>query len=111
MKPKIRILVVGCGNMGASHARAYHKMEEFEIVGLVSRGPESRQKLSKELGGYPEFSDFDRAIETTKPDAVSINTYPDTHAEYVRKCLDGGAHVFVEKPLANTVEECEEIKE
>jgi len=111
MKPKIRILVVGCGNMGASHARAYHKMDDFEIVGLVSRGPESRQRLSKELGGYPEFADFDQALEATKPDAVSINTYPDTHADYVKKCLASGAHVFVEKPLANTVEECEEIKE
>lgn len=111
MKPKIRILVVGCGNMGASHARAYHKMADFEIVGLVSRGPKSREKLSQELGGYPQFGDFDEALETTRPDAVSINTYPDTHAEYVKKSLDMGAHVFVEKPLANTVAECEEIKE
>ncbi len=47
MKDPIRVLVVGCGNMGASHARAYYKMPEFEIVGLVSRGPESRSKLSK----------------------------------------------------------------
>ena len=44
--------------MGASHARAYHKMPEFEIVGLVSRGPASRQAISKELGGVPEFSDY-----------------------------------------------------
>ena len=36
--PPLRVLVVGCGNMGASHARAYHRMPEFEIVGLVSRG-------------------------------------------------------------------------
>ena len=111
MKDKIRVLVVGCGNMGASHARAYHKMEEFEIVGLVSRGPESREKLSKELGGYPEFGDYETALAETKPDAVSINTYPDTHAEYVKKALDAGAHIFVEKPLANTVEECLEIKD
>ncbi len=97
--------------MGASHARAYHKMPEFKIVGLVSRGPESRSKLSKELGGYPEFDNFEKALESTQPQAVSINTYPDTHAEYVRKSLESGAHVFVEKPLANTVEECQEIKE
>jgi predicted dehydrogenase len=37
-----RVLVVGCGHMGTSHARAYHKMDEFEIVGVVSRGPETR---------------------------------------------------------------------
>ncbi len=111
MKDPISILVVGCGNMGASHARAYHKMSEFKIVGLVSRGPESRSKLSKELGGYPEFDNYQKALEQTRPQAVSINTYPDTHAEYVRLALEHDAHVFVEKPLANTVEECLEIKE
>lgn len=111
MHTPIRILVAGCGNMGASHARAYHKMPEFEIVGLVSRGPESRQALSRELGGYPEFGSFGEALAATRPDAVSINTYPDTHAEYVKKALGAGAHVFVEKPLATTVEECLEIQE
>ena len=97
--------------MGSSHARAYHKMDEFEIVGLVSRGAESRTRLSEELGGYPTFSSFDEALEKTSPDAVSINTYPDTHAEYVKKSLEAGAHVFVEKPLANTLEECLEIRD
>ena len=82
MASPLRVLVAGCGNMGASHARAYHKMPEFEIAGLVSRGPESRGALSKELGGLPEFSDYYQALAQTKPDAVSINTYPGTHAAY-----------------------------
>ena len=111
MSEPIRVLVVGCGNMGASHARAYHKMPEFEIAGLVSRGPESRQQLSQELGGYPEFDNFEAAMQATQPDAVSINTYPDTHYAYVKHALNQGAHVFVEKPLANTVEECKEIRD
>jgi predicted dehydrogenase len=111
MTDPINVLVVGCGNMGASHARAYHKMPEFNIVGLVSRGPESRSKLSTELGGYPEFDNYQQALEETKPQAVSINTYPETHAEYVRLAFESGAHVFVEKPLANTVEECRKIKD
>ena len=76
MSTPIRVLVAGCGNMGASHARAYHRMPEFEIVGLVSRGPAPRAKLSAELGGLPEFSDYYAALAATKPDAVSINTYP-----------------------------------
>ncbi|MEL6589736.1 MAG: Gfo/Idh/MocA family oxidoreductase [Bacteroidota bacterium] len=108
---KIRILVVGCGNMGASHARAYHKMPEFEIVGLVSRGPESRNRLSEELGGLPTFGDYYEALEATKPDAVSINTYPETHAEYATAAINAGAHLFIEKPLANTVEEAEAIRD
>ncbi len=109
MADKIRVLVVGCGNMGASHARAYRKIDDFEIAGLVSRGPESREKLSAELGGAPTFGDFHQALETTKPDAVSINTYPETHSEYVIAALESGAHVFVEKPLAATVEKAQGI--
>jgi len=105
----IRVLVVGCGNMGASHARAYHKMPEFEIVGLVSRKPESRDRLSAELGGLPCFSNIETAIETTRPDAVSINTYPESHAAYAELAMRNGAHVFVEKPLAQTVEDAQKI--
>ncbi|WP_108246657.1 Gfo/Idh/MocA family protein [Muricauda brasiliensis] len=105
----LKVLVVGCGNMGTSHARAYHKLNGFEIVGLVSRGAKSRERLSNELGGTPMFSDYAEALTTAKPDVVSINTYPDTHYDYVKMALKAGAHVFVEKPLALTVEEAQTV--
>ena len=106
----VKVLVVGCGNMGKSHAKAYHSMEGFEIVGLVSRGEKSRQDLIEILGyDYPQFSDYTEALEQTKPDAVSINTYPDTHAEYTKMAFAAGAHVFLEKPIAESVEEAQEI--
>lgn len=107
MKETIKVIVVGCGNMGTSHARAYHKLNGFEIVGLVSRTPESREKLSAELGGYPTFSTLGEALAAGKADAVSVNTYPDTHAALVSEALHAGCHVFVEKPLALTVAEAE----
>ncbi|MFT4842258.1 MAG: putative dehydrogenase [Planctomycetota bacterium] len=103
------VLVVGCGNMGSSHARAYHQLEDFQVVGLVARGEASRTKLSEELGGVPTFSDFETAYAETKPDVVSINTYPDTHAAIARTAITGGSHVFIEKPLAETVAEAAEI--
>ncbi len=109
MTPPLRVLVAGCGNMGASHARAYHKMPEFEIVGLVSRGPTSRGALSKELGSLPEFSDYYDALARTRPDVVSINTYPETHGPYAKAAIEGGCHVFCEKPLAMTVEEAQGV--
>jgi predicted dehydrogenase len=107
MSGVLRVLVAGCGNMGASHARAYHKMPGFEVAGVVSRGPESRGKLSRELGGVPEFSDYADALERTSPDVVSVNTYPGTHAAYARAALERGCHVFCEKPLAETVAEAQ----
>ena len=109
MSRPLRVLVAGCGNMGASHARAYHKMPEFEIAGLVSRGPESRGALGRELGGLPEFGDYYEALKATRPDVVSVNTYPETHGAYARAAIDAGCHVFCEKPLAETVEEAQAI--
>lgn len=96
--------------MGRSHALAYHRIEGFEIVGIVTRSPESRAKLNAELGGhYPEFSDYEEALRITKPDAVSISTYPDTHASYAEAAFDAGCHVFIEKPLAESVPMAERI--
>ena len=66
-------------------------------------GTGSRGALSKELGGLPEFSDYHQALSATRPDVVSINTYPETHAEYALAAIDAGCHVFCEKPLAETV--------
>ncbi len=108
-KKPIKVLVVGCGHMGTSHAKAYKQLLEFEIVGLVSRSPKSRETLSKLLGGLPTFESYASALKKTQPDAVSINTYPDTHFEYVKMALNEGAHVFVEKPLALTVKEAEDL--
>jgi len=109
MTTPLRVLVAGCGKMGASHARAYHKMPEFEIAGLVSRGPASREAVSKELGGLPQFSDYYAALSQTRPDVVSINTYPETHGPYAKAAIEAGCHVFCEKPLAMTVEEAQAI--
>ena len=110
MSQPVRILVVGCGHMGISHAKAYHAMEGFEIVGVVSRGEASRRKLLDTLGAdYPQFSNYEEALAETKPDAVSINTYPDTHADFTKKAFAAGCHVFLEKPIAETVEEAQAI--
>ena len=105
----IRVLVVGLGNMGLSHARAYKAIDGFEIAGLCSRNIAEREDLAEEFPGVPQFNDYAQALAALKPDAVSINTWPDTHAAYARMALEAGAHVFIEKPLAETVAEAEDI--
>ena len=105
----LRILVAGCGNMGASHATAYHNMEEFEICGLVSTGKTNEILNQKLSGGYPLFSNYEEALKSTKPDAVSINTYPDTHESFATKAFEKGCHVFIEKPLADSVKGAERV--
>jgi len=89
--------------MGASHAAAYHALDGFAIVGLVSRG-DSKHRLNAQLGAdYATFDDFGTALAETRPEAVCISTYPDTHEEYAVRAFEAGAHVFVEKPLADSV--------
>jgi predicted dehydrogenase len=108
MAERVPILVVGCGHMGSSHARAYAANRGFRLVGVVSRGPESRGRLSRELG-VPAFGDFRRGLAETRPAAVSVCTYPDTHARYALAAMRAGADVFVEKPLARTVAEARRV--
>ena len=105
----LKVIVVGVGNMGRSHALAYHKIDGFEIVALCSPSIHGRNDLPGELSDYPKYTDFDAALAETKPDVVSINTYPDTHAEFCRKAFDAGCHVFTEKPLATTVDDAQQI--
>jgi predicted dehydrogenase len=105
----LRVMVVGCGNMGSSHARAYAGIKGFELVGLVDRSSEKGKQLSAELGGVPTYSSFDDGLTALRPDAAAVCTYPETHHALTLRALRAGMHVFVEKPLAMTVKEAEEI--
>ena len=110
MAAPVRVLVVGVGNMGRSHAKAYHKLDGFEIAGLMSRTIKKKaQDLPAELRDYPLFEDFKAPLRETRPDAVSINTYPDTHAGYALRAMDAGAHVFMEKPIATTIDDAQAV--
>jgi predicted dehydrogenase len=104
----IRTLVAGLGNMGRSHALAYHNDPAFQIVGLVNR---SVPKLPDELKGYAITPDFHEALHRLKPDLVSIATYSDSHADYAVAAMEAGADVFVEKPLATTVADARRVVE
>jgi predicted dehydrogenase len=109
MGDKIRVLVVGVGTMGRSHAIAYSTLDGFELVGLMSRNLNGKSDLPAQLGNVPKFQDFDEAMRVTKPDAVSINTWPDTHAYYALKAFEAGCHVFMEKPIATTVADADKV--
>ncbi|QFU17752.1 Gfo/Idh/MocA family oxidoreductase [Microvirga thermotolerans] len=105
-----RVLVVGLGNMGMSHARAYERIEGFDIAGLCTRNIEETP-LPPTLRSAPRFSRYEEALAALRPDVVSINTWSDTHADYAIKAMEAGAHVFVEKPLADTVADAERVVE
>jgi predicted dehydrogenase len=102
----IRTLVAGLGNMGMSHALAYHNNPGFEIVGLVNR---SRVELPDGMDKYGIRPSFPEALKELKPELCSINTYSDSHADFAVMAMEAGAHVFVEKPLATTVADAERV--
>ncbi len=102
MANRKRVVVIGAGNMGTTHARALHRIEESEVVALVSRG-DSKYALHAELGGnIITFTDWQRAIDVSKPDAVVIASPTATHAPITTYALEKGIHVFCEKPIAVT---------
>jgi predicted dehydrogenase len=109
MKKK-RVLVVGLGNMGMSHALAYTRIPGFEVVGVCTRGI-AQKTLPEPLANAKRFSNYEQAVAELSPEIVSINTLPDTHADYAIKAMEAGAHVFVEKPLAETVASAEQVVE
>ena len=102
----IRVLVAGLGNMGRSHALAYHHDPAFQIVGMVNRSPVD---LPADLQGYPVTADYAEALARLKPDLVCVATYSDSHADYAVAAMEAGAHAFVEKPLATTVADAQRV--
>jgi len=99
----LRVLVVGCGNMGAAHSLAYQHLDEFSLCGLVARGDSKAQLKTQLAAEIPLFDDLKLAIAESQADAVCIATWPDSHEALALTALAAGCHVFLEKPLATTV--------
>jgi len=101
-----RVLIAGLGNMGLSHALAHHTHHDAEIVGLVNR---SGHVDHPDLQGYPVFTDFHTALAEARPELVVVATYSDSHADFAVAAMKAGAHVFVEKPLATTLNDARRV--
>jgi predicted dehydrogenase len=102
MSPPVRVLLVGAGHMGTSHGRAHAAIDGFELCGVVTRG-ESGAALADELD-VEHLRSFDDALATTRPDAVCIASFTETHVPFATAALEAGCDVFVEKPLAADAE-------
>ena len=98
-----RVLVVGLGNMGRSHALALLHAGS-DIVGLVTRSPVD---LPPQLAPLPRVS-FEAGL-ALRPDIVVIATYTDSHADLAIRAMEAGAHVFVAKPIAATVQDAKRV--
>jgi len=109
---KYKVLVVGIGDMGGAHARGYAALPGYQIGGfVVAKNVERAKKLAGELKvEAPVYTDYYQAMKEVKPEVVSINTYVDTHAAFSTYAMRQGCHVFMEKPIAKTVKEAEQVQ-
>src|SRR5580700_4547456 len=106
---KLRVLVVGLGHMGVTHAKAYDRLDGYELAGLCCRSIDKRDDIIKTWPQVARFADYGEALAKIKPDVVSINTWPDTHADFAVRAFQAGAHVFLEKPIAETIADAERV--
>jgi len=109
MRNEIRCAAIGLGRLGFQHAEIVHsRIKSAKLVKVVSARRESAEKAAAELGGVPWTTDPDEVFADPDIDAVLINSPTDTHAAYIREAARHGKHIFVEKPIAPTVEEAVE---
>ena len=102
----IKIAIVGTGAIAAAHIRAISKLPQCELVALCDLN-EARVKALAEGLGVPYFLDYKEISTAVDVDAVIINLPHGLHVSASVFFLDAGVHVLVEKPMANTVEECD----
>jgi predicted dehydrogenase len=105
----IKLAVVGYGYWGPNIVRNVMERPELELWGLCDMNPERLSKFSARYPGARTSSDLDEVLADPTVDAVSIATPPATHYPLVKRALEAGKHVLVEKPLATCRADAEEL--
>lgn len=105
---KLRLGVIGVGHLGYHHARLYHAMEDIVLAGVADPDDTARARIQEDFDGIPAFTDADDLL-AAGVDAVSIAAPTSDHRPLVQQALEAGVHVLVEKPMAATVAEAEEM--
>jgi predicted dehydrogenase len=103
---KVRVGVAGVGHLGQSHARLFRQIETAELIGVLDIDKSRSVSMSKELG-VKSFGTFEDLISDVE--AVSVVAPTSVHHEIAVKAMDSGKHCFIEKPIASTVEEAQDI--
>lgn len=105
---KVKIGVLGVGHLGSYHVQQLKVIPHAHLTGIFDTDPQQARKITEKYE-VPIFPAFPELLEAV--DAVSIVTPTTTHFEYARKALESGKHVFIEKPITETVEQGEQLIE
>ncbi|MGZ6316560.1 MAG: Gfo/Idh/MocA family oxidoreductase [Anaerolineales bacterium] len=110
MKQPVRICMIGAGRVGKNHSRAITRhIAGGRIVALVDVMTQVREETAHEFGIEQHFDTLEIALEKVEFDAVVITTPTPTHLPITALAADNKKHVFLEKPMALNLEECDAI--
>ena len=104
----LKVGVLGAGHLGKIHLRLLNQSSKYELVGFYDPSKENAEKVSAEFG-YKSFDTISDLIASV--DVVDIVTPTLSHYHCAVEAVKAGKHIFLEKPISNTVEEAEHIIE
>ena len=105
---RLRVAIVGGGIVGVDHAQAYRAQPDAELVAVVGRDWARTAAVAERFGARP-YLDMASMLAAEAVDAVSICTPTGLHRPFVEVAAAAGVHVLVEKPMATSVVECDQI--
>ncbi|MGI9356514.1 MAG: Gfo/Idh/MocA family protein, partial [Rhizobiaceae bacterium] len=106
---KVKIAVIGIGWFGEIHCDAISAIPSFELAALCTRTESRLAEMGEKYGVFQLYTDYNELLTNSDIDAVSIVTMWDQHTAPAIAALEAGKHVFLEKPMAHTVADCQAI--
>ncbi len=103
---KIKIAVIGTGHLGQHHAKILSRLKRAELVGIADIDPKTAKSIAKECRTKAYFTHKDLL---GKVDAVSIAVPTVSHRDIAKDFMETGVHCLIEKPIASTVAEADEL--
>ncbi len=98
--------VLGAGHLGKIHLRLLQESDKYELIGFYDADIINGKKVATEFG-YTYFDNINELIDAV--DVVDIVTPTLSHYECAKKAMEAGKHIFIEKPITNTLEEAQEL--
>ena len=110
MSTTYRAAVVGCGGMGACHARAYNQVEHVELVAAADPAAAARDQFRQTVGVPQVFATTEELLAAVQPDLVSVCTWHPLHpAPTVAAARAGVKGIICEKPMAISLGAADEM--
>ena len=108
---RIKVGIVGLGRLGKEYAKnLVFKIPSADLIAACSIREEELDFASKELAVPRLFQDYDQMLELKELEAIFVISSTNQHAEHIVKALQAGLHVYSEKPLSSSVEECKRVE-